>query len=458
MKTRNLYKGFCLAVLAITSIGLTSCKDEPDKYEVAGGTPTVNYIRCLSSEIQNYNDEADTHYTNGELVESASPQAILCLVGSNLRSVYELYFNDQQAVLNSSYITDNTLIVQVPRSVPDLVTDKIYMVTQGGETVEYTFHVDIPAPSITSMSCEYAKPGSTATLYGDYIVNDPNTPLEILFPNGQAVTDIKVNDNRTSVTFTVPECTEQGPLTVTSVYGTSTTSFYYLDSRGLMFDFDGVTGLSMHGWHNNLAIQNENGITGNYVQLGNGEAVINGDGSKWDDAHFSFEYWPGNWDPSAGYPKGEQKLTDFADFSKWENMAYKFEMYVPTTSPWSSNAMQIIAGGIDLISGGQAGVDADGNTVAGANNTYISNDAIPRALYRPWADTGSFDTNDEWITVTIPIKSSFIYGYSGAAATGTISGEEFFTSLTLFVCGGGVAGTDCAPIIRIDNIRAVPYK
>ena len=40
---------------------LSSCKDQPDKYELADGTPTVNYVRCLSSEVKNNNDASDMH-------------------------------------------------------------------------------------------------------------------------------------------------------------------------------------------------------------------------------------------------------------------------------------------------------------------------------------------------------------------------------------------------------------
>ena len=59
--------------LAVATMGLTSCKDEPDKYEISGGKPVVNYIRCLSSEVVGNQDDETTKYTNGELVESADP-------------------------------------------------------------------------------------------------------------------------------------------------------------------------------------------------------------------------------------------------------------------------------------------------------------------------------------------------------------------------------------------------
>jgi hypothetical protein len=119
--------------------------------------------------------------------------------------------------------------------------------------------------------------------------------------------------------------------------------------------------------------------------------------------------------------------------------------------------MQIIVGGVDKISQGNAGVkDIDGNTLGGCNNTYFNNDELPRGIYRPWEATGSFDTADEWITVTVPI-SEFKYGFSGGAASGTLNASDF-TSLTIFVVSGGITGTECNPVIKIDNIRAVPNK
>ena len=47
--------------------------------------------------------------------------------------------------------------------------------------------------------------------------------------------------------------------------------------------------------------------------------------------------------------------------------------------------------------------------------------------------------------------------HGGAAATGTLTADDF-TSLTIFVVSGGITGTECNPVIKIDNIRAVPNK
>jgi hypothetical protein len=230
----------------------------------------------------------------------------------------------------------------------------------------------------------------------------------------------------------------------------------------MLFDFDtpnsetGVV-LGNHGWHARDILSDETSLSGKFVQLGDAGTTLDEKGG-WNDSKFSFEYWPGNWANPENYQGDGVRLTSLADFSKWENMAYKFEMYIPSSNPWKSGAMQIIVGGVDKVTNGEAGVkDIDGNTLGGANNTYFNNDELPRALYRPWTTTGSYDTGDQWVTVTIPIKTSFTYGFSGAAATGSLNASDF-TSLVIFVCAGGVEGTECNPIIKIDNIRAVPYN
>ena len=150
------------ALIASTSFSLQSCKDQPDEYESTGGTPTIYYIRPAKASA------ADS------LLVQAYPQANICLVGQNLTSIQQIYFNDKKAILNTSFITDNTLIVQVPSAIPDVVSDKIYLITTGNDTLTYDFHVVIPAPVVSQMSCEYAVPGSIATIYGSYFIDDPN--------------------------------------------------------------------------------------------------------------------------------------------------------------------------------------------------------------------------------------------------------------------------------------------
>ena len=178
MNIINQYtKGLMLAVAALGITALTSCKDEPDKYESTDGKPTIKYIRCLSSEIHNWDDDPGTQYTDGQLVNSANPGSALVIIGDNLRSVNEIWFNDQKATLNQSTITDNTLFVSVPGNVPTEVSDKIFFVTTGKDTVTYDFKVLISSPVINSMPNEYALP----------IIHDPIAKIPVPHPRSSTL-------------------------------------------------------------------------------------------------------------------------------------------------------------------------------------------------------------------------------------------------------------------------------
>lgn len=470
MNTFNIFKHTLTVALALTAgFALTSCEDEPDKYEVAGGTPTVNYIRNLGSEIPSSTDTEDTHHTNGELVTEATPQSVLCLVGDNLRSIYEIYFNDKKAIINTSYFTDHTAIVSVPRDVPTKVTDKIYMITKDKDTVTYDFHVVISAPVIpnSGMSNEWAKPGESVTLSGSYFIDDPGTPLTVDFTSadGGKVSvnhdDIQFADDYSSITFPVPEGAAEGPITVSTIYGTTKTTFHYKDTRGMMFDFDGMTGLSNHGWHDRTITTDDDAVSGNYVQLGNGSATMTADGG-WDDSNFSFEYWCGSWDTPQNMTSGNgMALNNLVDFTNWSNMSLKFEICIPADHPWSAGAMQLAFEGYDKVTYSGYAIDGYTGTVAAANSKIFNGDdgmgTWGRAMYRPWTTTGSYNTGGRWVTVTVPL-TSFNLDRLGASTTDVPSSAADFASFTMFVVSGGINGTECTPIIKIDNIRVVPNK
>ena len=446
MKNIMILKKTAVLAAAIAGMALASCEQQPGKYEMADGVPEVRYVRPV-------NVDASDSLMTGAYMDNQ-----ICIVGENLRSIYELWFNDRKAILNTSFITDNTLIVTVPSELPGKVTNMMYMVTASRDTVKYEFNVLVPAPVLNSMSCEYTPAGESATIYGDYLLDDANQPLEIVFSGDVPVTEI-TEITKTAVTFVIPEGAEEGGISVTTVNGTSSSAFHYLDSRGFLFDFDeGGTGLSNNGWHDRVILSDETSLTGKFVQLGDGSTPLPADGG-WVDKYYSFEYWPGVYDEPLTYPEGQNgmKLDDLVDFSDYENMTLKFELFIPSTNPWSAGAMQVIFAGTDKVTYSKEDIkDVDGNTVAGANNAYFNNNVLPRGIYRPWTETGSFHTDDRWITVSLPI-SEFVYGKDGAVATGSLT-ETDFSSLVIFVSGGGINGVECTPIFKIDNIRVVPNR
>lgn len=445
MKTRYI-NWFFVAALAMMGCFMTACEDQPDKYEIADGVPTLKYVRSPLPE------EADS------LLVGAYLGNTVCLVGDNLRSIYELYFNDQKATLNTSYMTDHTVLVDIPKNIPEEVTNKIYMITKSGKKVDFDFSVMVPAPVVSSMSCEYAPAGSEAVLYGDYFVDDPNVPLTISMPGditveGEQITSI----TKTAVKFIVPEGAVQGNIRVKSIYGTGQSVFQYKDTRNILFDWDGkyegalAAGNSWNGDNEKKGqiLASVPSVDGKYMVMG--PATLSG--GQWQTpGEYLMMYWP---DPNAtegcvplyNLPQFKKMLEDY----KIEELALKFEVYVPTSNPWMAEGMQIRFTSLDEVS------------MSNQTQDYIWNDdesheegKAPRGVWVPWEETGSYDTNNQWVTVTLKM-SEFNKLVSGLASDTEFT-QDRFAGLSIFLRGGGVDGKECEPIICIDNIRVVPVE
>lgn len=438
----KIFKYMSLGLVVAGAMAVASCSDETDAKADRGATPEIKYVRDC--------DPAKSD----SLIVKASLGSHICFVGNNLGDVQQVWFNDQKCKLNPTMVTSHTIICDIPSVIPGEVSNVARFITSTGIEVEYPFEVVVPGPRIDQMSLEYAPVGSTVTFTGAYFVDDPNVPFVVEFTGGAEATF--KNLTQTSFDAVVPEGAQPGPITVTTIYGSTTSTLEYMDTRGLMFDFDGATGLGNHGWHDAPIETDETAISGNFVRLGADGVTMSADGG-WDDSHFAFEYWAGSWNSPTDYPEREGiRLFDLVDFTNWKEMGLKFELYVPSSNPWQAGAMQVIFAGTDLVSMGYEGKDIYGNSVAGCNNTFFQNDSnpgYPRGIYRPWSASTAFDTGDEWITVTMPF-TEFLYDMDGANATQGLTVDSF-ASLTIFVVSGGVTGVDCQPIIKIDNIRAV---
>lgn len=438
MKTRYI-NWFFVAALAMMGCFMTACEDQPDKYEIADGVPTLKYVRSPLPE------EADS------LLVGAYLGNTVCLVGDNLRSIYELYFNDQKATLNTSYMTDHTILVDIPKNIPEEVTNKIYMVTKSGAKVDFDFNVMVPAPVVSSMSCEYAPAGSEAVLYGDYFVDDPNVPLTISMPGditveGEQITSI----TKTAIKFIVPVGAMQGNIRVKSIYGTGQSVFQYKDTRNILFDWDGkyegalAAGNSWNGDNEKKGqiLPSVPSVDNNYMVLGT--TFLSG--GQWDTPpEYTMMYWPDlnateGCVPLYNLPQFKKMLEDYTI----EELALKFEVYVPTSNPWMAEGMQIMFTSLDEAS------------IQKHNNDYFYQTETPRGVWVPWEETGSYDTGDQWVTVTLKM-SEFNKQLSGVVSETELTKEKL-AGLSIFLRGGGVDGKECEPIICIDNIRVVPVE
>ncbi len=425
MNTRKYINWLMVSILALTSFTVTSCKDEPDKYEIAGGKPTVYYVRSP------YLAQKDSLMTGAYMGNT------VCLVGDNLRSIVKLYFNDREAVLNSSFVTDHTLIVDVPNELPAEPTDKIYMVTQDNETVTFDFSVLIPAPVVNSISCEFARPGDEITIYGDYLLDYETAPLSISFPGGVEVTEF-TKITKTAVTFVVPAgATESGYVNVTSKYGTGKSKFYFKDDRCVLFDWDGSHGgfKQANGWRSGAGLVKDDGtgIDGAFIRF-TGSTPAEGWGTSEDD--WSFNYWPNSSDPAFNEMS---KFIALYDKYGLDKLTVKFEYRIPTDKPWVSTALQAVF------------TDA---SVTGTNS-YYWDPSVPRAIWQPYAASGSFDTGGEWVTVSLPF-SVFNKTHTGEICATSFSVNNLGGLSFYFM--GGAAGVAGELQLDIDNIRIAPTE
>jgi hypothetical protein len=402
-----------LALLA--ALVFTTCQEEePGKYEMTGGVPVIYYVRPPSAKA------ADS------LLTSAYTGNPICLVGDNLTSIKELYFNDLKAILNINFITKNTLLVNVPKDIPAEVTNKIYMVTGAGQKVDYDFKVMMPPPSIQRIKCEQVSAGEEAVLFGDYFLNDdPSKPLSVSI-GGYTIPNEDILDiQKTQITFIAPAGDVKGLVSVITAYGSARSKDIFRDDRGLITGFeDGFTG----GWGRPAHIEEdpEYARWGKYVRLSGDLAA-----GAWTAG--GNDYTINIWGEDNGVPSGNLFAADPA------TAILKFEANVLET--WSAIPMIFCF----YAQGGQEGyLWEDGNADGGG---------APRGVWVPWLETGAYASTG-WETVAIPLSS---FKYNGAGAEVPLS--TAFGALGISVHNRGNAawnGADCSPVILIDNVRVIP--
>lgn len=406
IKTKKLAPMAMMLLLAVLFSGtlFQAC----EKSESDSGMPVVNYIRITNP------DKSDS------LVVSALMGDVIVLMGENLQNVNQVWFNDQPATVNTNLVTSTAIIVTVPNVIPGIVTNQIRLITASKkDTLKVPFNVKVPAPQLDAMACEYVPAGGTATIQGNFFIDDPGSPLKVIFPGNVegTVTSVTIHE----VKVTVPPGAGVGPLQIKSIYGSGRSSFYFRDDRNIILDFDTKTAAG--GWRSGvLANSDPDPISGNYVKFSG--TMTGKAGDTWNEDAFSFDYWPA----ATGQPDLPIYSGDIA------NAVIKFECYV--VNPWQSGALQMIFTPYATT----------------GTNSYIGDASVPRGLWIPWKATGSYQT-DGWITVTLPL-SDFKYSGDGSICANSLT-AEMLRGLTFFIWNGGVKGTDGTIKMCIDNIRVV---
>ena len=418
---RRIKNTVCLSVLlACTAMSFVACQDYTGKYEMTDGNPTIHYVRPTDPAIRD------------SLMTGALLGDVICIVGDNLTSVQEVYFNDRIAVLNINYITEHTLIVTVPRDLPVEKTNKIYLVNKAGKRTEYDFTVLMPVPSIRRIFCEKVPAGGNVVVMGDYFFDDDpeNSPVKIKVGTYAVPAADIVAIDRYSITFKAPPIDVTGQIQVETMYGTSPKSQQiFRDDRGLITGFEeGVAG----GWDRPKLTQFEEdpqySISGKYL-------VFKGALDPGSDPRFVTGYDAGM---IANIWQGGLGKTDPLFASDPATSILRLEVYVVDT--WSAGPMIF---GFSAAGSNEEIVWADGD-----------NPHLPRGFWVPWLETGSYKGTG-WETVSIPIADCK-WGGDGVEDLGI---SKAFGQLCIAIHNRGVelyGGTACNPTILIDNVRVVP--
>src|SRR6185436_9574315 len=163
-----------------------------DKNNDDSGTPSVNYVRITRPE------------SSDSLLVGAGQGRLIAIVGENLKDAVEVWFNDRQAVLTPTYITDKTILVSVPNPIPTDITNKMKIVFKNGFILYHDFVVQISAPYIASMVSEFVNDGDVAAIRGDFFYE----PLTVKFEGGAAGQIVSVTE--TEIRVKVPTGAQAG--------------------------------------------------------------------------------------------------------------------------------------------------------------------------------------------------------------------------------------------------------
>jgi len=374
MKATNKILLMLLAVIG-AAVAFSSCKKDDNS-----GTPSISYVRITRPQ------------SSDSLLIGAGQGKLIAIVGNNLQDAVEVWFNDQQARLTPTYITSTSLLVTVPSLIPKEVSNRLKIIFKNGYVLLYDFKVEISAPLLNSMVCEYGNEGDVVTIRGDYFY----TPT-VTFTGGVNGELVSVKDQEVQVR--VPAGAQPGPITVKTNFGTTKSNFWFRDNRNIFISSD-----PYEGWWNSTYVVSSPGpgdppkINGNYIRY------------KKFTAAWSWNELAGG--PASAMPNHSKRIPDAA-ILKPDDYNLKFE--INTIKPYNASTIRI-----------NAALSAE------------DNDAYQ---WKP-----PFDTKGQWQTVVIPFEE-VVASYK---VKPTVNPSGYWARL--LIQGPGDLDADLA----FDNFRIVP--
>ncbi len=368
MKLSKYISSVLIPCLFMSTLLIISCEDDDGmSIESPDGPAAIGYIRVTNP------------LASDSLLVRAQLGTTVAIMGQNLGGTREVWFNDRQAIINPSWVTNRTIIVVVPNQAPLDITDEIYLVDANGQTLAHPFEVTIPPPVLASARNEWPQRelGEKLRINGNYFFDVQGVvPVIVTFTGGEEA--IATVINQTLLEVEIPESAEEGPVTVTTNFGETVSTFHLWDKRNIVLNFDDLVA---NGWRIGLTETDDDAIDGNYLVVrGNINANQRDEGPGAPaQSPFTMEYWGGS-DPNRTenfYPLYPNSYRDYV---------LKFEAKVKV---WY---------------GGYLNLCLSTPSHTNSNQEIWSNSLNSRAIWGPWAEAGAeYTTEDRWITVVMPM-------------------------------------------------------
>ncbi len=192
---------FLLTVFFMACDDIVTYDDNYDDGTVSNGPPVITRISPVETP------EKDT-------TEGSFNQMII-IHGENLSQVKSILFNDQAVDLKEVYAVATKIVVPIPGTVPNEITNKVVVTTAKGST-EYAFKISFPDLIINGFSFDFGNAGDTIVLQGDnlllYDLTVENGEIKM---NGNAATILSTTEK--AVTLVVPDgITDNATVSVSS--------------------------------------------------------------------------------------------------------------------------------------------------------------------------------------------------------------------------------------------------
>ena len=368
-----------VVIMALAMIGTFIACNKDDKPN--GGEPRITYVRVTNPA------------SSDSLLVGAAQGKLVAIMGENLGDAIEIWFNDQKASLNPTYITNTTILVNVPAQIPLAISNKLKINFKDGRTLLHDFEVQISKPLLSSMVSEYVNAGDIAIIRGNFFY----APVTVKFTGDVMGEIVSVKDQEVQVR--VPAGAQPGQITVKTNFGETKSNFWFRDNRNMFIDSD-----PYEGWWNSSYVVSNPGV---------------GDPPKINGNYLRFKKAIGAWSwnelaggPATAMPVHSKNIPNAA-ILKPEDYNLKFE--VNTTKPYNSNMLKI-------------------NVALNAED----NDAYQ---WKP-----PYDSKGQWNTIVIPFEE-VVASYK---VKPTVNPNGYWSRLLFH--GPGDLDAD----ISLDNFRLVP--